>query len=83
MREKNISNPLFDSDLKDLCKKLDFSEASDNTMSNYSISDNENMEINEASSEDLSEMKNTNNFLWFSSNSLTKVKPRKKIENFY
>ena len=82
MREKNISNPLFDSDLKDLCKKLDFSEASDNTMSNYSISDNENMEINEASSEDLSEMKNTNNFLWFSSNSLTKVKPRKKIKNF-
>jgi len=82
MREKNICNPLFDLELKDLCKKLDFSEASENTMSNYSISDNENMEINEASSEDLPEIKNNNNFLWFSSNSLTKVKPRKKIKNF-
>ena len=81
MREKNVGNSLFELELKDLCKKLDFSEASDNTMSNCSISDNENMEINEASSEDLPEMKN-NNFLWFSSNSLTKIKQKKKIKNF-
>ena len=82
VREKNLNNPLFEIELKDLCKKLDFSEASENTMSNCSISDNENMEINEASSEDLPEMKTNNDFLWFSSNSLTKIKPKKKIKNF-
>ena len=82
VREKNINNPLFEIELKDLCKKLDFSEASENTMSNCSISDNENMEINEASSEDLPEMKTNNDFLWFSSNSLTKIKPKKKSKIF-
>ena len=77
MRENHFQNPQVDLDFKDLCKKLDFSEASENA-SNYSISENENMEINEVSSEDLTEMKNASEFSWVSSNSLTKIKPKKK-----
>ena len=85
MRENHFQNPQVDLDFKDLCKKLDFSEASENA-SNYSISENENMEINEASSEDLTEMKNASEFSWVSSNSLTKIKPKKiskKCSNSY
>ena len=78
-----IFNPVPDYDFRDLCKKLDFSETSENTMSTYSISDNENMEINEFSSEDLTEMKNPLDFSSFSSSSLTKIKPRKKYKNFF
>ena len=72
--QKNESKFNQELDLKELCKKLDFSEASENTFSNYSISDNENMEINENSSEEFSS---------FSSSSLTKIKPKKKIKNFF
>ena len=78
-----IFNPIPEVDLRELCKKLDFSEASDNTMSIYSISDNENMEINENSSEDLTEMKNISDFSSISSSSLTKTKPKKKLKNFF
>ena len=74
--------PFPEPDFKDLCKKLDFSEASENTISNYSISDNENMEINEASSEDLNEAKNNSDFSWMSSNSLKKIKKKKKQKDF-
>ena len=70
-------------DYRELCKKLDFSEASENTMSSYSISDNENLDINEFSSEDLTEMKNVPDFTSISSSSLTKIKPRKKLKNFF
>ena len=74
--------PFPEPDLKDLCKKLDFSEASENTISNYSISDNENMEINEISSEDLNEPKNNSDFSWMSSNSLKKIKAKRKQKIF-
>ena len=62
---------------KGVCKKLDFSDISENTFSNYSISDNENMEINENSSDDLTEIKNSENSSLLSS-SFTKIKQRKK-----
>ena len=77
-----IFNPIPDYDFRDLCKKLDFSENSENTMSVYSVSDNESMELNEFSSEDLTEKKNALDFSSFSSSSLTKIKPRKKYKNF-
>ena len=79
--KKNLIFP--EQDFSELCKKLDFSEASENTMSNYSISDNESMEINEFSNEDLTEMKNISDFSSLSSSSLTKIKPRKKSKNFF
>ena len=82
--KKNLFfNHVPEFDYRDLCKKLDFSEMSENTMSNYSISDNENLEINEFSSEDLTEMKNLSDLSSISSSSLTKIKPRKKIKNFF
>ena len=73
-----IFNPIPEVGFRELCKKLDFSEGSENAMSNYSISDNENMEINENSSEDLIEIKNISDFSYGSSSSLTKIKPKKK-----
>ena len=76
------SFPFPEPDLKDLCRKLDFSDASENTISNYSISDNENMEINEISSEDLNEMKNNSDFSSMSSNSLKKIKAKRKQKLF-
>ena len=76
VREKSFGFP--EPELKDLCKKLDFSEASENTASVYSISDNENMELNEISSEELPEVKSNTDFSWLSSNSLKKIKPKKK-----
>ena len=84
-KEKSVRENFFpfpEPDLKDLCKKLDFSEASENTISNYSISDNENMEINEISSEDLNEAKINSDFSWMSSNSLKKIKAKKKQKIF-
>ena len=84
LEKKNlIFNPIPDYDFRDLCKKLDFSENSENTMSVYSVSDNESMELNEFSSEDLTEKKNALDFSSFSSSSLTKIKPRKKYKNFF
>ena len=80
VREKSFGFP--EPELKDLCKKLDFSEASENTASVYSISDNENMELNEISSEELPEVKSNTDFSWLSSNSLKKIKPKKKTKNF-
>ena len=59
-----------------VCKKLDFSDISENTFSNYSISDNENMDINENSSEDLTEIKNLENSSFSSSSS---IKTKNKI----
>ena len=79
--KKNLIFP--EQDFSELCKKLDFSEVSENTMSNYSISDNESMEINELSNEDLTEMKNISDFSSLSSSSLTKIKPKKKFKNFF
>ena len=78
--KKNLIFP--EQDFSELCKKLDFSEVSENTMSNYSISDNESMEINELSNEDLTEMKNISDFSSLSSSSLTKIKPKKKFKIF-
>ena len=79
-----IFNPIPEVGFRELCKKLDFSEGSENAMSNYSISDNENMEINENSSEDLIEIKNISDFSYGSSSSLTKIKPKKKFyKNFF
>ena len=80
VRENSL--PFPEPDLKDLCRKLDFSEASENTISNYSISDNENMEINEISSEDLNEAKNNSDFSFMSSNSLKKIKAKRKQKLF-
>ena len=65
-----------------VCKKLDFSDISENTFSNYSISDNENMDINENSSEDLTEIKNLENSSFSSSSSIkTKQKRKYKLKN--
>ena len=63
-------------DYRPICRKLDFSENSDNICnnSNYSISDNENIEINEDYSEYSNEIKNSD----CSSTSLEEGKQRKK-----
>ena len=67
---------------RSICRKLDFSDNSDNSdninnNSNYSISDNENIEINEDYSEDSNEDKNLEN----SSYSLGDGKTKKKQKN--
>ena len=63
-------------DYKPICRKLDFSENSDNNCnnSNYSISDNESIEINEDYSEYSNEVKNSD----CSSTSIEDGKQRKK-----
>ena len=63
-------------DYKSICRKLDFSENSDNNCnnSNYSISDNESIEINEDFSEYSNEVKNSD----CSSTSIEEGKQRKK-----
>ena len=63
-------------DYRPICRKLDFSENSDNfcNNSNYSISDNDNIEINEDYSEYSNEVKNSD----YSSSSLEDGKQRKK-----
>ena len=73
--DNNKYNHMF----KDVCKKLDFSDFSENTLSNYSISDNENMDINENSYDDLTEIKNSEN-ISLSSSSSTKTKQKKKYK---
>ena len=64
---------------RSICRKLDFSDNSNNNYnnSNYSISDNENIEINEDYSEDINEEKNSD----FSLSSLDNDKPKKKKNN--
>ena len=64
---------------RSICRKLDFSDNSENNNnnSNYSISDNENIEINEDYSEDSNEDKN----LEYSSYSFGDGKTKKKSKN--
>ena len=75
-RSGNKKKKVFNNEFRSICRKLDFSDNSNNNYnnSNYSISDNDNIEINEDYSEDLSEAKN----LDFSSSSLEEEKPKKR-----
>ena len=76
--KRNLNNKKKENsnDYRSICRKLDFSDNSNNNCnnSNYSISDNENIEINENYSEDLNECKNTD----FSSSSLEEEKSKKR-----
>ena len=78
-RSYNKKKKIFNNEFRSICRKLDFSDNSNNNFnnSNYSISDNENIEINEDYSEDLNAAKNSD----FSSSSLEEEKPKKK-KNF-
>ena len=68
-------------DFRLICRKLDFSDNSDynNSNSNFSISDNENIEITEDYSDDSNETGNSDFFLPF----LTQVKTKKKGKPYY
>ena len=75
-RSYNKKKNEFNNEFRSICRKLDFSDNSNNNYnnSNYSISDNDNIEINEDYSEDLNEAKNSG----LSSASLEEEKPKKR-----
>ena len=80
-RNYNYKTKEINLDYKPICRKLDFSDNSDNNNnnSNYSISDNDNIEINEDNFylEDSNE-KNSD----YSSSSIGDIKQKRKIKNY-